>query len=86
MAAANLADTKITGDPEVVVPLALGEKTIWCQDWQNGRRRVPDLRLGRRSQKRLGLWPTFAEMKWEDDDRTKKSIDKKRKRPVASHN
>lgn len=43
------------------VSLVLGEKTIWCTDWQNGKDEIAP-------------WPTFAEMKWEGDDRAKTSV------------
>ena len=38
----------------------LGMKTIWCQDWMNGKDEVAP-------------WPSLAEMKWEGDDRAKTS-------------
>jgi hypothetical protein len=41
--------------------LVLGEKTIWCVDWQNGKEEVSP-------------WPSFAEMKWEGDDRAKTGV------------
>jgi hypothetical protein len=41
--------------------LVLGEKTIWCRDWQNGKEEIAP-------------WPTFAEMKWEGDDRAKTGV------------
>ncbi|KAF1360029.1 hypothetical protein EJ07DRAFT_117283 [Lizonia empirigonia] len=40
---------------------ALGEKTIWCQDWESGKEEVAP-------------WPCMAEMKWEGDDRAKTSV------------
>lgn len=40
---------------------ALGEKTIWCQDWQNGKDEIAP-------------WPTMAELKWEGDDRAKTGV------------
>lgn len=43
------------------ISLVLGEKTIWCQDWQNGKDEIAE-------------WPTQAEMKWEGDDRAKTSV------------
>ncbi|KAF2639163.1 hypothetical protein P280DRAFT_403036 [Massarina eburnea CBS 473.64] len=39
----------------------LGEKTIWCPDWQNGKEEIAD-------------WPSHAEMKWEGDDRAKTGV------------
>ncbi|KAJ4297683.1 hypothetical protein N0V90_005577 [Kalmusia sp. IMI 367209] len=36
----------------------LGVKTIWCIDWMNGKDEIAP-------------WPSFAEMKWEGDDRAK---------------
>lgn len=39
----------------------LGEKTIWCHDWRNGKDEIAD-------------WPTLAEMKWEGDDRAKTGV------------
>lgn len=39
----------------------LGEKTIWCTDWKNGKEEVAP-------------WPTLAEMKWEGDDRAKTNV------------
>jgi hypothetical protein len=41
--------------------LVLGEQTIWCVDWQNGKDEIAP-------------WPTFAEMKWEGDDRAKTAV------------
>ncbi|KAH7117038.1 hypothetical protein B0J11DRAFT_443216 [Dendryphion nanum] len=41
--------------------LVLGEKTIWCHDWENGKEEVAE-------------WPTYAEMKWEGDDRAKTAV------------
>ncbi|KAF2272915.1 uncharacterized protein EI97DRAFT_349819, partial [Westerdykella ornata] len=41
--------------------LVLGEKTIWCLDWQNGKEEIAP-------------WPTLAEMKWEGDDRAKTNV------------
>jgi hypothetical protein len=41
--------------------LVLGEQTIWCVDWKNGKEEIAP-------------WPTFAEMKWEGDDRAKTSV------------
>jgi len=40
---------------------ALGEKTIWCMDWQNGKDEIAP-------------WPCLAEMKWEGDDRAKTGV------------
>ena len=40
---------------------ALGEKTIWCQDWQNGKDEIAP-------------WPCLAELKWEGDDRAKTGV------------
>ncbi|KAJ4991040.1 hypothetical protein SVAN01_03390 [Stagonosporopsis vannaccii] len=40
---------------------ALGERTIWCKDWQNGKDEVAP-------------WPCLAEMKWEGDDRAKTGV------------
>lgn len=40
---------------------ALGEKTIWCEDWQNGKDEIAP-------------WPCLAEMKWEGDDRAKTGV------------
>ncbi|KAF9698493.1 hypothetical protein EKO04_003651 [Ascochyta lentis] len=39
----------------------LGEKTIWCKDWQNGKDEIAP-------------WPCLAEMKWEGDDRAKTGV------------
>jgi hypothetical protein len=39
----------------------LGEKTIWCVDWQNGKEDIAP-------------WPCLAEMKWEGDDRAKTKV------------
>lgn len=39
----------------------LGEQTIWCQDWQNGKDYIAP-------------WPSMAEMKWEGDDRAKTGV------------
>lgn len=41
--------------------LVLGERTIWCLDWQNGKEEIAP-------------WPTLAEMKWEGDDRAKTNV------------
>jgi hypothetical protein len=40
---------------------ALGEKTIWCEDWQNGKDEIAP-------------WPCLAELKWEGDDRAKTGV------------
>ena len=40
---------------------ALGEKTIWCADWENGKDEIAP-------------WPCLAEMKWEGDDRAKTGV------------
>ncbi|OSS50412.1 hypothetical protein B5807_05182 [Epicoccum nigrum] len=40
---------------------ALGENTIWCVDWQNGKEDIAP-------------WPCLAEMKWEGDDRAKTKV------------
>ncbi|KAJ5065642.1 hypothetical protein J3E72DRAFT_185432 [Bipolaris maydis] len=40
---------------------ALGEQTIWCRDWQNGKEDVAP-------------WPSFSEMRWEGDDRAKTGV------------
>jgi hypothetical protein len=39
----------------------LGEKTIWCKDWQNGKDEIAP-------------WPCMAEFKWEGDDRAKTGV------------
>ncbi|PSN61128.1 hypothetical protein BS50DRAFT_456361, partial [Corynespora cassiicola Philippines] len=39
----------------------LGEKTIWCHDWQNGKDEISP-------------WPSQLEMKWEGDDRAKTGV------------
>jgi|TARA_R110002003_G_scaffold191_8_gene14773 hypothetical protein len=39
----------------------LGEPTIWCHDWENGKDEVAP-------------WPSLAEMKWEGDDRAKTGV------------
>lgn len=39
----------------------LGEQTIWCQDWQNGKDEIAP-------------WPCMAEMRWEGDDRAKTGV------------
>ena len=39
----------------------LGEQTIWCHDWENGKDEVAP-------------WPSAAEMKWEGDDRAKTGV------------
>ena len=36
--------------------LVLGEPTIWCVDWTNGKDEIAP-------------WPSYAELKWEGDDR-----------------
>ncbi|KAF2741752.1 hypothetical protein M011DRAFT_413908 [Sporormia fimetaria CBS 119925] len=41
--------------------LVLGEQTIWCLDWTNGKDEIAP-------------WPTGAEMKWEGDDRAKTNV------------
>lgn len=39
----------------------LGEQTIWCNDWLNGKDEIAP-------------WPSMAEMKWEGDDRAKTGV------------
>jgi hypothetical protein len=39
----------------------LGEKTIWCVDWMNGKDEIAP-------------WPSMSEMKWEGDDRAKTGV------------
>ncbi|KAF1938110.1 hypothetical protein EJ02DRAFT_447022 [Clathrospora elynae] len=39
----------------------LGEQTIWCYDWVNGKDEIAP-------------WPCMAEMKWEGDDRAKTGV------------
>lgn len=39
----------------------LGERTIWCSDWMNGKDEIAP-------------WPSMAEMKWEGDDRAKTGV------------
>lgn len=39
----------------------LGEQTIWCHDWLDGKDEVAP-------------WPSLAEMKWEGDDRAKTGV------------
>ncbi|KAF2829725.1 hypothetical protein CC86DRAFT_367668 [Ophiobolus disseminans] len=39
----------------------LGEETIWCADWLDGKDEVAP-------------WPSLAEMKWEGDDRAKTGV------------
>ncbi|KAH7392487.1 hypothetical protein BKA66DRAFT_439219 [Pyrenochaeta sp. MPI-SDFR-AT-0127] len=39
----------------------LGEQTIWCEDWENGKDDIAP-------------WPTTAELKWEGDDRAKTGV------------
>lgn len=39
----------------------LGEQTIWCHDWQNGKDEIAP-------------WPSMAELKWEGDDRAKTGV------------
>lgn len=39
----------------------LGEQTIWCHDWLNGKDEVAP-------------WPSIAELKWEGDDRAKTGV------------
>ncbi|KAF2036207.1 hypothetical protein EK21DRAFT_96171 [Setomelanomma holmii] len=39
----------------------LGEPTIWCRDWLNGKDETAP-------------WPSLAEMKWEGDDRAKTGV------------
>jgi hypothetical protein len=39
----------------------LGEQTIWCEDWLNGKEDVAP-------------WPGMAELKWEGDDRAKTGV------------
>ncbi|KAF3008984.1 hypothetical protein E8E13_011526 [Curvularia kusanoi] len=41
--------------------LVLGERTIWCKDWQNGKEEIAP-------------WPSPEEMKWEGDDRAKTNV------------
>jgi hypothetical protein len=40
---------------------ALGEQTIWCKDWENGKDEIAP-------------WPSFSEMRWEGDDRAKTGV------------
>ncbi|KAJ4399704.1 hypothetical protein N0V91_009248 [Didymella pomorum] len=40
---------------------ALGAKTIWCQDWKNGKDDIAP-------------WPGVAELRWEGDDRAKTGV------------
>lgn len=39
----------------------LGEETIWCEDWLDGKDEIAP-------------WPSLAEMKWEGDDRAKTGV------------
>jgi hypothetical protein len=39
----------------------LGEPTIWCRDWENGKDEIAP-------------WPSLAEQKWEGDDRAKTGV------------
>jgi hypothetical protein len=39
----------------------LGEQTIWCHDWENGKDEIAP-------------WPSVAELKWEGDDRAKTGV------------
>jgi hypothetical protein len=39
----------------------LGEQTIWCHDWLNGKDEIAP-------------WPSLAELKWEGDDRAKTGV------------
>jgi hypothetical protein len=39
----------------------LGEQTIWCQDWTNGK-------------EDFAPWPSIAELKWEGEDRAKTGV------------
>ncbi|KAL5116228.1 hypothetical protein ACEQ8H_005893 [Pleosporales sp. CAS-2024a] len=39
----------------------LGEQTIWCNDWQEGKDDIAP-------------WPSIAELKWEGDDRAKTGV------------
>jgi hypothetical protein len=39
----------------------LGERTIWCRDWETGKDEIAP-------------WPSMAEMKWEGDDRAKTGV------------
>jgi hypothetical protein len=39
----------------------LGEQTIWCHDWLNGKDEIAP-------------WPSIAELKWEGDDRAKTGV------------
>jgi hypothetical protein len=41
--------------------LVLGEQTIWCRDWLNGKDEIAP-------------WPSTAESKWEGDDRAKTGV------------
>jgi hypothetical protein len=41
--------------------LVLGEQTIWCHDWSNGKDEIAP-------------WPSTAESKWEGDDRAKTGV------------
>lgn len=40
---------------------ALGSRTIWCKDWQNGKDEIAP-------------WPCLAELRWEGDDRAKTGV------------
>jgi hypothetical protein len=52
------------------VSLVLGEKTIWCVDWQKTIWCV-DWQNGKDG---IAPWPSFAEMRWEGDDRAKTNV------------
>jgi hypothetical protein len=59
----SLAKWGILGnfDMEGNLGRVLGEQTIWCDDWLNGKDEVAP-------------WPSLAEMKWEGDDRAKTGV------------
>lgn len=60
---ATLRRSGLTGNLDQVgnYGRALGEKTIWCQDWESGKEEVAP-------------WPCMAELKWEGDDRAKTGV------------
>ncbi|KAF2658430.1 hypothetical protein K491DRAFT_563484, partial [Lophiostoma macrostomum CBS 122681] len=43
------------------VAAVLGVKTIWCANWEDGKEEISP-------------WPSFAEFKWEGDDRAKTNV------------
>ncbi|KAH4798949.1 hypothetical protein HBI56_201420 [Parastagonospora nodorum] len=59
----NLNKWGLYGNFDEVTNLSrvLGEHTIWCRDWKNGKDDIAP-------------WPSIAELKWEGDDRAKTGV------------